>query len=992
MKVCALLLGMHNSGTSLAASLLQAAAVPMGPRLLLRSRIPEQIRPAYDYFEDLDAVELQDHALALLGRHWSSHQAAWALPEAALPRNREVYEALDARLAALLQSRLAGGANLWALKDPRTAVLLPCWMRVLERLGIQPRFLVVHRDPAANVASFSRKGQVPPRWAEALWQRTYSEIFRVASAPKLLLGFEELRSRPGVETERMLDFLGHTPPPGWRERAAAAVRPELGLSPPQSPRRSCSPCSELLARQLARGNPAAVAVPAEEELLAHALQRDLEPHPLLELASALPPRRDAAIRKRVALLTPELQGIGASGGIGTAFLELALALREAGHEVKVLLVGGGEDRRSGAARDVPVEMIPAGEGSLETLGVHLKELVEAGGYDVVHVADWLGLSHGFASGLSEPRPLVICGVHGPTAWVREGSPLPLGEAGRPLLTPEELERERQVCACEVAAMAGADLLVSPSLALRDWLRDRLPAVLRADRPALVQLNPPSRWQAPAGVPLESGGEAQEPGSLIFFGRLERRKGIELFLEALERLAEPPAGVHFIGADVVLEGESTAAVAERRLQALGLTARFHHGLDRDRAHALVRQLGGVVVIPSLIENSPYAIQEFLGSGVRVVATAVGGIPELVVDPHGRLAAPEPAALARCLEEALGGGALAERFRLEASVRPERIRLGWQAFHGHVPPRLPQQSPWPPPVLHPLTTYPDGILLITLDSCRYDTFRATATPQLDRVGSLHRAQAPSHFTYGSHAAMFMGFLPGITAPEPFLNSKFAKVFRLGHAGFQAGPQSQAYLLEGNSIVTGLRRQGYTTIGTGAVNCFDPSSESGRELSKDFDHFWYPGNSWSLERQLEWIEGQLRRCGEGSPFVFLNVGETHVPYWHEDAAWSREDTPCWPFQTEDRQRDCRERQAACLAWVDRQLGPLLRRFLEGTVIVCADHGDCWGEDGLWEHGVSHPRTLEVPLQIRLRGVPIGRPRRRSRWEGALRRRLPAWMGGQG
>ena len=36
--------------------------------------------------------------------------------------------------------------------------------------------------------------------------------------------------------------------------------------------------------------------------------------------------------------------------------------------------------------------------------------------------------------------------------------------------------------------------------------------------------------------------------------------------------------------------------------------------------------------------------------------------------------------------------------------------------------------------------------------------------------------------------------------------------------------------------------------------------------------------------------------------------------------------------------------------------------AVIVCADHGDCWGEDGLWEHGVSHEKTLEVPLLFRL------------------------------
>jgi len=47
---------------------------------------------------------------------------------------------------------------------------------------------------------------------------------------------------------------------------------------------------------------------------------------------------------------------------------------------------------------------------------------------------------------------------------------------------------------------------------------------------------------------------------------------------------------------------------------------------------------------------------------------------------------------------------------------------------------------------------------------------------------------------------------------------------------------------------------------------------------------------------------------------------------------------------------------------LAPLLSRFREATVVVCGDHGDAWGEDGLWEHGIHHPAVLEVPLLFRL------------------------------
>ena len=52
---------------------------------------------------------------------------------------------------------------------------------------------------------------------------------------------------------------------------------------------------------------------------------------------------------------------------------------------------------------------------------------------------------------------------------------------------------------------------------------------------------------------------------------------------------------------------------------------------------------------------------------------------------------------------------------------------------------------------------------------------------------------------------------------------------------------------------------------------------------------------------------------------------------------------------------------------LAPLLESFGGATIVLTADHGDCWGEDGLWEHGISHRRTLEVPLLMRVRGEPL-------------------------
>jgi hypothetical protein len=259
-------------------------------------------------------------------------------------------------------------------------------------------------------------------------------------------------------------------------------------------------------------------------------------------------------------------------------------------------------------------------------------------------------------------------------------------------------------------------------------------------------------------------------------------------------------------------------------------------------------------------------------------------------------------------------------------------------------------------------PRSVLLLTLDSCRYDTFVAADVPHLKAIGPLHRAMAPSYFTFGSHAAMFVGFTPGVAeAREPLVNPKYGKIFKLAGAGFPGGRGQ--FELGGRNVIDGFKREGFLAVGTGAVRWFDPRTETGRVLSQDFDAFYYPGDTWSAARQVDWLADQLRRAGGRPLFAFCNVGETHVPYYHDGAAWDRAYNPCVPFAAGNDAAECRRRQRACLEFCDRVLAPLLAAFEPASVVACGDHGDCWGEDGLWEHGIHHQKTLEVPLLFRLR-----------------------------
>jgi hypothetical protein len=153
----------------------------------------------------------------------------------------------------------------------------------------------------------------------------------------------------------------------------------------------------------------------------------------------------------------------------------------------------------------------------------------------------------------------------------------------------------------------------------------------------------------------------------------------------------------------------------------------------------------------------------------------------------------------------------------------------------------------------------------------------------------------------------------------------------------------------------------VGSAALGWFDPKSATGKYLSQDFEHFYYPGNTYSLSEQISWLQQTLSQI-DSPVFVFLNVGETHVPYYFSGAPWDGNENPCIPFAKDNDATKCRERQTACLEYVDQQLQPLINAFADANTVITADHGDCWGEDGLWEHGIHHEKVLEVPLLFRL------------------------------
>ena len=91
----------------------------------------------------------------------------------------------------------------------------------------------------------------------------------------------------------------------------------------------------------------------------------------------------------------------------------------------------------------------------------------------------------------------------------------------------------------------------------------------------------------------------------------------------------PTEVVFLGGDCLINQKQLgSAMAKESLAELEIASRFLSTLTRDQALQTLHELQGVVVIPSLIENSPCALEELLDSGLKVIATDVGGVSEMI----------------------------------------------------------------------------------------------------------------------------------------------------------------------------------------------------------------------------------------------------------------------------------------------------------------------------------------------------------------------------
>ena len=267
----------------------------------------------------------------------------------------------------------------------------------------------------------------------------------------------------------------------------------------------------------------------------------------------------------------------------------------------------------------------------------------------------------------------------------------------------------------------------------------------------------------------------------------------------------------------------------------------------------------------------------------------------------------------------------------------------------------------------------LIYIVMDSCRHDSYSAASTPNMDRLGKAERRYSYASWTSPSHYAMLMGMVPhksprGVSASEVY-KQEFAKwVDRLGIPDL-----SFKTFIPKLSLPKVLKNQGYKTIGRVSL----PVLNQFTSINKYFDDYRLMPTHNEFAKMVEEVEFP----DEQPQFYFFNLGETHYPYMLEEdelphisgvhGVFKRMDD-LLQTETETEKKaeksflnsaemeQLHKQQIRCVEYVDGLLGELFSKCPSNThIIVTADHGELFGEDGYFGHGpVMHEKCFEVPF----------------------------------
>ncbi|MBM4015827.1 MAG: metalloenzyme [Planctomycetes bacterium] len=280
-----------------------------------------------------------------------------------------------------------------------------------------------------------------------------------------------------------------------------------------------------------------------------------------------------------------------------------------------------------------------------------------------------------------------------------------------------------------------------------------------------------------------------------------------------------------------------------------------------------------------------------------------------------------------------------------------------------------------LIRPAPKGKNNYIIITLDSCRFDSFMAAKPKVMTKLGPVEKRYSYASWTAPSHYNLLMGLVPHTSPPNVFASEYYKHDFlnynrRFGTDGMEFGK-----LVPSLFMPTYLRRElGYFVHGRVSLPVLNPSTC----INRDFDSFQLMDKHNDMAAMLP----TMKFSDERPSFFLLNVGETHYPF-----ALPTEDSNKFPrisgingvlkgldkevvegklvhkndsFFVQSEMDELRQRQINTVEYIDTVMEKLFDICPKNTFItITADHGELFGEEGYFGHGpIMHPKVHEVPF----------------------------------
>ena len=371
---------------------------------------------------------------------------------------------------------------------------------------------------------------------------------------------------------------------------------------------------------------------------------------------------------RICLVSEEYPTFSSGrGGIGTYTFALAQGLSKAGEEVVVISRSEvkEEEYKDGSVLVCRIPPICFSVPFLHTylnifgysLAVHqkLKKVIQEKGSEIVEAPEY-GAEAFFFSRTKKRIPLVVR-LHTPHIVTEEVTGI----------KPDSYSRI--VRWMEKETVAHADLVTSPSRSLAELCQDKM----QVKKSFSVIPNPidTSRF-------IRKGYRDRLSTQVILHvGKFQDLKNTKVLIQALPEVLKkfPQAKLRLIGSDTLTgpRRSSYRQMVEGLAHELGVRDKVEFSDMMPRKELLEHyQQARLTVVPSLFENFPFTCLEAMSCGCPVIASNVGGLPEMIEDGvSGFLFQPDnKEELAEKIVALLSDPALAESMGNEAAIRVRR----------------------------------------------------------------------------------------------------------------------------------------------------------------------------------------------------------------------------------------------------------------------------------------------------------------------------------